>query len=120
MNNSTINLILNFLIVIVFVAIVFLSMGSTRDIENFFNEITYVPMGNGDVDIQCDTICQRPEIAKLYKDLSNNGLIYRGSRIHFNEAFNIPLEYSLLARDKKQDPTKHYYLLPVTDNKILD
>ena len=60
MNNSTINLILNILIVIVFVAIVFLSMSSTRDIESFFdNKQIFFSIGGVETtcpEVWCDRI----------------------------------------------------------------
>ena len=123
MNNSTINLILNVLIVIVFVAIVFLSMGSTRDTETFFdNEKIYYTMGEkgSEVRTTCDrSFCDRISIPEYAPYASRDGFKLGIGPRQYGD-IQVPREESLLSEKVKKDPTKNYMFLPLEDNKILN
>ena len=124
MNNSTINLILNILIVIVFVAIVFLSMGSTRDTETFFdNEKIFYTMGEkgSEVKLPCDrSFCDRISIPKYSPNASRYGFRLGIGPLPYGY-HKIPKDESLLsANEKLKDATKNYMFLPNFENKILN
>ena len=123
MNNSTINLILNILIVIVFVAIVFLSMGSTRDTETFFdNEKIFYTMGEkgSEVKLPCyRSFCDRFPVPPYPSYASRDGSKLVGPRQYGD--IQVPKDEGLLSDNEKvKDPTKNYTFLTNFENKILN
>ena len=124
MNNSTINLILNILIVIVFVAIVFLSMGSTRDTETFFdNEKIFYTMGEkgSEVKLPCDrSYCDRISIPEYSPYASRDGFRLGIGPLPYGY-HKIPKDEGLMSDNEKvKDPTKNYTFLTNFENKILN
>lgn len=120
MNNSTINLILNILIVIVFVAIVFLSMSSTRDIESFFDN-KQIFFSIGGVETTCpEVLCDRISIPKYDKGASRGGFKLGIGPLPYGY-IQIPKGEGLLAsKDIRKDATQTYRFLNQEDNGILN
>ena len=109
--------------VIVFVAIVFLSMGSTRDTETFFdNEKIYYTMGEkgSEVRTTCDrSFCDRISVPEYAPYASRDGFRLGIGPRQYGD-IQVPREESLLSEKVKKDPTKNYMFLPLEDNKILN
>ena len=124
MKKSTINLILNVLVVVVLVTIVFLSMGSSRDTETFFdNEKVFYTMGEkgSEVKLNCDkSYCDRMSIPEYSSYASRNGFKLGIGPRQYGDII-VPREEGLLSdKEIKKDPTMNYKFLPITDNKILN
>jgi hypothetical protein len=124
MKNSTINFVLNILIVIVFIVIVVLSMGGSRDTENFFdNQQFFYTMGEkgSEVRLPCDrSYCDRMSIPE-YSNISSRDGFRLGIGPRQYGDIQVPREEGLLAeKEIKKDPTQNYRFLPLTDNRIID